>query len=277
MILVLLGTNDKKFDRLLSAIDNQIKKGNIKEKVIVQAGSTKYKSNKMEIFDLIPKNKLEELIKKADVIITHGGVGSIIESLEKNKIVIAAARLKKYDEHTNNHQEQIVKEFAKRGYILELEDFNELDKILKSAKKFKPAKYKSNNENFVNTINDYIEKTDNKSIYNRYRELIKYGFPNLILIILNIVIFLNLNFSLESNIVVTHFITFLISLLLYRMIDININKTNIFMKMINFILDFVIMILLIDNLDFEINSSKTISILLASEISYFIIKKRYIK
>lgn len=277
MILVLLGTNDKKFDRLLKAIDNQIKKGNIKDKVVVQAGSTKYKSNKMEIFDLIPKNKLEDLIKKADIIITHGGVGSIIESLENNKVVVAAARLKKYDEHTNDHQVQIVNEFAKRGYILELKNFNELDKVLKEAKKFKPAKYKSNNENFVNTINDYIEKTNNKSIYNKYRELINYGFPNLILILFNILVFFNLNFSVEFNIVLTHLITFLISVLIYRIIDININKTNIFMKFINFVLDFVIMLVLIDSLDFEINSAKIISILLVSGISYLVIKKRYIK
>ena len=46
MILVTLGTQDKSFVRLLKAIDREIKKGNIKEKVIVQAGYTKYKDRK---------------------------------------------------------------------------------------------------------------------------------------------------------------------------------------------------------------------------------------
>ena len=41
MILVTLGTQDKSFSRLLEQIDKEIKKGNIKEKVIVQAGCTK--------------------------------------------------------------------------------------------------------------------------------------------------------------------------------------------------------------------------------------------
>ena len=40
MILVTLGTQDKKFTRLLEAIQKQIDKGNIKDKVIVQAGCT---------------------------------------------------------------------------------------------------------------------------------------------------------------------------------------------------------------------------------------------
>ena len=48
MIFVTLGTQDKGFPRLLDAIEKQIKKGNIKEKVIVQAGLTEYKSKNMK-------------------------------------------------------------------------------------------------------------------------------------------------------------------------------------------------------------------------------------
>ena len=45
MIFVTLGTQDKNFDRLLVAIDREIKKGNIKERVVVQAGITEFKSD----------------------------------------------------------------------------------------------------------------------------------------------------------------------------------------------------------------------------------------
>ena len=38
MILVTLGTQDKSFTRLLDAIQEQIDKGIIKDKVVVQAG-----------------------------------------------------------------------------------------------------------------------------------------------------------------------------------------------------------------------------------------------
>ena len=63
MIFVTLGTNDAEFVRLLKAIDKEIKKGTIKEKVVVQAGCTKYSSKNMEIFDLIPREKFEKYIK----------------------------------------------------------------------------------------------------------------------------------------------------------------------------------------------------------------------
>lgn len=158
MIFVTLGTQDKGFKRLLEAIQKQIDLGNIKEKVVVQAGCTKFESKDMEVFDLIPFDEFDKLISQADLLITHGGVGSIITGLKNNKKVIAAARLEKYKEHTNDHQLQIIKNFAKEGYILELDDFDKLDEVLLKTKEFKPKKYESNNDKFVSIIKDYIDK-----------------------------------------------------------------------------------------------------------------------
>jgi len=157
MIFVTLGTNDKNFDRLLEAIDREIKKGNIKQKVIVQSGCTNFKSDRMEIFDLIPKKDFEKLMKKCDFLITHGGVGSILTGLSYGKKVIAAARLSKYKEHINDHQVEIVGDFVKKGYILELKDFSQLDKLLKEVKKFKPNKYVSNTNNMIAMLEEYID------------------------------------------------------------------------------------------------------------------------
>ena len=48
MILITLGTQDKKFYRLLDIVQEQIDIGNITDEVIVQAGcSSDYKSNNM--------------------------------------------------------------------------------------------------------------------------------------------------------------------------------------------------------------------------------------
>lgn len=162
MILVTLGTQDKQFYRLLDAIEKQISSGNIKEEVIVQAGySCDYKSKKMKIFDLIPMDEFDKLIEKCNILITHGGVGSIISGIKNNKKVIAAARLKAYGEHTNDHQLQIIDNFSKEEYILKLDNFNNLGKILKESKKFKPKVYKSNTKKIVklveNEINRYLK------------------------------------------------------------------------------------------------------------------------
>ena len=131
MIFVTLGTQDKSFERLLRDIQKQIDLGNIKEKVVVQAGFTKFDSKDMEIFDLIPMDDFDKLMNECDLLITHGGVGSIISGLKKNKKVIAVARLAKYKEHMNDHQKQIVDNFSDAGYILKYDDGDDLGKILK--------------------------------------------------------------------------------------------------------------------------------------------------
>ena len=157
MILVTLGTQDKTFPRLLEAIQKQIDKGNITDKVIVEAGSTKFESNDMEIFDLIDREEFANLIKECDLLITHGGVGSIITGLKNNKKIIAAPRLEKYGEHTNDHQLQIIEKFSDAGFIIPLYNFDKLDKIIKEIYKFKPKKYKSNTNNMIKLLEDYID------------------------------------------------------------------------------------------------------------------------
>lgn len=157
MILVTLGTQDKDFSRLLEAIDDAIDKKYIKEEVIVQAGYTKYESKKMKVINTIPKDEFIKLIDKCRLLITHGGVGSIFDGLKRNKKIIAVARLAKYKEHTNDHQLEVVKELSDAGYIIGLSNISELPNALKKIEIFNPKKYKSNNENMISLIEDYID------------------------------------------------------------------------------------------------------------------------
>ena len=157
MIFVTLGTNDNSFERLLKAIDKEIEKGTIKDKVIVQAGCTKYESKNMEILDLIPREEFDRLISECDLLITHGGVGSILTGVNNGKKVIAVPRLAKYKEHGNDHQLQIVDNFSERKYILAVKDLNKLGKTIEKAKTFKPQKFVSNTNNIINMIEDYID------------------------------------------------------------------------------------------------------------------------
>ena len=138
MILVMLGTQNNSFHRLLEKIDELIEKGIIKEEVIVQAGYTKYESNKMKIIDFTSREELEKLEQKANFIITHGGVGSIITSLEKGKKVIAVPRLHEYGEHVNDHQKEIIEKLNKSGYIIGIKSVEELENAIKKKEEFKP-------------------------------------------------------------------------------------------------------------------------------------------
>lgn len=158
MILVTLGTQDKPFTRLLEKIEEQITLGNINEEVIVQAGYTKFVSEHMKIFDLVDREEFQNLITKCDLLITHGGVGSILTGLKNHKKVIVCPRLSKYGEHMNDHQIQIVSNFSQSGYILEYQDGDDLEVILKKVKKFKPKKFVSNTDKMVALIEQFIKE-----------------------------------------------------------------------------------------------------------------------
>ena len=212
MILVVLGTQDKQFPRLLEAVEKEIINGTIQDRVVVQAGQTKYSSEVMEIFDLLPAPQFEELMDEADLIITHGGVGTILNAIRKGKVVIAAPRLAKYKEHHNDHQRQIIQEFSNQGYILELKDFQKLGKMIEKSKHFKPKRFESNTANMIKLIENYIEDTNHTSWYNKYREGLLYLFFGGCTTILNIVAFWLLRF-LKIDTYISNGLAWIISVL----------------------------------------------------------------
>lgn len=150
LIFVTLGTQDKQFTRLLDAVE----KLNTDEEIIVQAGSTSYNSKKMKIYQYLSKDVMNDYMKKARVVISHAGVGTIINGLKLHKKMIVAARLKKYNEHVNDHQLQILNTFAKEEYIIPLNNYEELENLL--MKDFKPKEFLSNKENFNKCLEEKI-------------------------------------------------------------------------------------------------------------------------
>lgn len=151
MVLVTLGTQTYKFERLLEIVEQLIIDGKITEKVIVQSGNTNYKSEHMELFSFVSMEELSKLISECSILITHAGVGSIMEGLNNGKKVVVLPRLAKYNEHVNDHQEQIVEGFIKGGYIISLEDFDKIDE-------FEPKCYESGTDKIVDLIEDFIQQ-----------------------------------------------------------------------------------------------------------------------
>ena len=157
MILVMLGTQNNSFHRLLEKIDRLIERGKINDEVIVQAGYTKYESQNMKVIDFVSNDEIEKFEQQADYIITHGGVGSIIGSIEKGKKVIAVPRLKQYGEHVNDHQLDIVESFDKLGYIIGITDVSQLEEALQRVKVFEPKKYIQNTGNIIKIVENFID------------------------------------------------------------------------------------------------------------------------
>lgn len=156
MIFVIIGSRMFQFDRLLKEIDMLVEKGVIKETLFAQTGSSMYVPRNFEYSNFLDHDKFNDYINKSDTIITHAGVGSIINSLKAGKKVIAVARLKRYDEHIDDHQLEIVRKFSEMGMIIGLEDVSQLENTMKNLNSAKTKPYAANTSRIINIIEEFI-------------------------------------------------------------------------------------------------------------------------
>ena len=154
MIFVTVGTQKFLFDRLLKDIDELLEENVIQDEVICQAGFSKYVPKNYQIKKFLNNQEYEELIDECDFMITHGGVGSILQGLNKSKKIIAYPRVKRYGEHVDDHQLEIVTKFTELGYILSCTDKTSLTECLHNIESFESC-YKQPVK-IDNPIQDYL-------------------------------------------------------------------------------------------------------------------------
>lgn len=127
-IFVTTGTTDYKFDRLISKMD---RKG-----VFMQIGKAK-KPKKAKYKEFLTKKEMIKWIEWSDIIISHGGTGSIIEAIEYKKKLIIIPRQKKFKEHIDDHQINFCN-FIKNKYNAEVVlDINNIENAIKRTKKIR--------------------------------------------------------------------------------------------------------------------------------------------
>lgn len=131
MIFVTVGTHEQQFDRLIMEMDRLKGEGNIKDEVIMQTGFSTYEPQYCRWNKLISYNEMQDNIKNARIVITHGGPASFIAPLQIGKIPIVIPRQKQFNEHVNNHQVDFCKKVEnKMGNIILVENCEDLKKII---------------------------------------------------------------------------------------------------------------------------------------------------
>lgn len=158
MIFVILGSQKFQFDRLLTALDEQVSDGKIKDTIFAQTGCSDYKPKHFEYKQFMDREEFSRMQSSADIIITHGGTGAIVGALKKGKKVIAVPRLSKYGEHVDDHQLQIIGEFVKSGFILECQNCDDLYVNIEQIRDLKLSEYKSNTQSYIDSISEFINE-----------------------------------------------------------------------------------------------------------------------
>ncbi|WP_133014388.1 PssE/Cps14G family polysaccharide biosynthesis glycosyltransferase [Clostridium cuniculi] len=157
MIFVTLGSQKFQFNRLLKEIDRLIECGKITEKVFAQIGYSDYEPKNYSYKSFLDRAEFVDIMGKCDKVITHGGTGAIIGAVKQGKKVIAVPRLAKYGEHVDDHQLQIIDQFKEMNLIAGLDYIENLQVEIDEIEKKSFKKYKSNTNQIIASIVDFIE------------------------------------------------------------------------------------------------------------------------
>lgn len=144
LIFVTVGSTNFPFNRLFIAIDNALEELKTNVKLIAQVGPStyKWKYNNIQLYPFLKPKKIERILSKADKIITHGGPGTLFLISKNTKCMpFIVPRLKIYNEHVNNHQQEFISFFFKNEY--RFQSVQELTSSLKKYIKNPPPNLKS--------------------------------------------------------------------------------------------------------------------------------------
>jgi len=128
LIFVVTGTQAP-FDRLLNII-NQFAEGKQDLKIIAQTALSDSDFNNMECYDYIEPYVFDDIFNKADIIIGHAGMGTIIKALVNEKRLLVFPRIVEFKEHRNEHQLNTAVSFKKLNMINVAFSENELKEYL---------------------------------------------------------------------------------------------------------------------------------------------------
>lgn len=158
MIFITVGSQKFQFNRLLKAVDELVADEIIKDEVFAQSGASSYKPCHYESKDFLNREEFQNVMERSTIVITHGGTGAIIGAIKHGKKVVAVPRLKKYGEHVDDHQLQLIAQFTKSNLISSCEDMSQLGGVLKELTNKQFNTYRSNTERYLKEIDKFIEE-----------------------------------------------------------------------------------------------------------------------
>jgi beta-1,4-N-acetylglucosaminyltransferase len=160
MIFVTIGMSNYGFDRLLREVDKITPL--LDEEVIIQIGHSKYKPINCSFFTFVSSEQMKKYYENSKIIISHGGIGSILNALYNQKILIVVPRLQKFGEIIDDNQLEISNYLERKNKIIAVYDIKNLYATIKKINYYKIDHINKKNDLSLNLQHylRYIEKQD---------------------------------------------------------------------------------------------------------------------
>lgn len=127
------------FNRLVASVEALKRQGVIDERVVVQTGVGGMRPDGLECHETLPFEEMLSMLRRAEIVVCHGGTGSLITALREGCHVIAMPRLFERGEHYDDHQAEITEAFAERGLILVAHSVEELAAAVVTTRSREPV------------------------------------------------------------------------------------------------------------------------------------------
>jgi len=160
MLFVTVGTHEQQFNRLMEAVE-ELKNNQVNdEDIVIQTGYSTYMPKNCRCQEFMTYPEMNEHIRNARIVITHGGPASFVAPIQIGKVPIVVPRKKDYKEHVNDHQVHFVGRYYERYQkILPVYELAELPNVVKNYQMLisqMTQKTETNNNNFNEYIGEYI-------------------------------------------------------------------------------------------------------------------------
>ena len=113
---VTVGNATQPFKRFLNGVAKII--AALPQPVIVQHGSTPFSFHGCKTVNFMEMEQFGRLVETAELLIMHGGAGSIIHAVQSGKIPVVMPRRAKYQEIVDDHQVELAQALSETGKVV---------------------------------------------------------------------------------------------------------------------------------------------------------------
>lgn len=126
------------FDRLVDMVAEVNSRGEISEEILIQTGAGGHAPDGIRTVETLSFDLIQSTLADADIVVCHGGTGSLITALRQGCRIVAVPRLFSKGEVYDDHQAEITSAFAERGLIAVANTADELSQALKDVRSRPP-------------------------------------------------------------------------------------------------------------------------------------------